>query len=140
MHVYTSLHCCHVSRPVSAPPARPCWSAHGAFCAWGRRRCETASPSPRQPDSARWGRLVLLLVSLAVQRTGWVRDAATPNAHVELRSRLLLLLLLVPQLVTRAVEALLRSGQQKSGGGGGNVLCYGFRNKRPSGGGARRCC
>lgn len=41
-----------------------------------------------------------------------------------------------PQLVGRAVEALLNSGQQKRGGleGGGNVLCYGFRLKRPTGG------
>lgn len=39
------------------------------------------------------------------------------------------------QLLGRAVEALLRLGQQKTGGlgGGGNVLCYGFRKKRPTG-------
>ena len=37
------------------------------------------------------------------------------------------------QLVIRAVEALLTSGQNKSGGGGGNVLCYGYRRKRPAG-------
>jgi hypothetical protein len=37
------------------------------------------------------------------------------------------------QLVRRAVEALLTSGQHKVGGGGGNVLCYGFRRKRPTG-------
>ena len=44
-----------------------------------------------------------------------------------------------PQLIGRAVEALLRtSQQQKAGGasagwGGVNVLCYGFRKKRPAG-------
>lgn len=37
------------------------------------------------------------------------------------------------QLVSRAVEWLLGAGQNKSGGGGGNVLCYGYRKKRPTG-------
>lgn len=45
-----------------------------------------------------------------------------------------------PQLVGRAVEALLKSDQQRKAAGGGsgwggvNVLCYGFRNRRPAGG------
>ncbi|KAL4423217.1 hypothetical protein ABPG77_000009 [Micractinium sp. CCAP 211/92] len=39
------------------------------------------------------------------------------------------------QLVGRAVEALLGSGQHKSGSAGGNVLCYGFRKRRPHAGG-----
>lgn len=43
------------------------------------------------------------------------------------------------QLIGRAVEALLKSDPQRkaAGGGGGwggvNVLCYGFRKRRPAG-------
>jgi hypothetical protein len=45
------------------------------------------------------------------------------------------------QLIGRAVEALLKSDQQRkaaggsSGWGGINVLCYGFRKRRPAAGG-----
>ena len=78
-----------VPRPLSAPPARPCWSAPGACCAPGRRRCATASPSPKPPASARCG----LLASLAAQHTcGWRMKLHANRWVSELPSPLLLLL------------------------------------------------